>query len=50
MNATVRELARLSELHLLCMLEHPSQRESQEEVEYGGIVGKSEYAAAKKQK
>ena len=32
MNATVRELARLSELHLLCMLEHPSQREAQEEV------------------
>ena len=32
MNATVRELARLSELHLLCMLEHPSQRECQEEV------------------
>ncbi|HXN49520.1 MAG TPA: glycosyltransferase family 2 protein, partial [Bryobacteraceae bacterium] len=32
MNATVRELARLSELHLLCMLEHASQREAQEEV------------------
>jgi len=32
MNATVRELARVSELHLLCMLEHPSQREAQEEV------------------
>ncbi len=32
MNATARELARLSELHLLCMLEHPSQREAQEEV------------------
>ncbi len=32
MSATVRELARLSDLHLLCMLEHPSQRDSQEEV------------------
>jgi GT2 family glycosyltransferase/glycosyltransferase involved in cell wall biosynthesis len=32
MGATVRELARISELHLLCMLEHPSQMASQEEV------------------
>jgi len=32
MSATVRELARLSELHLVCMLEHPSQRESQREL------------------
>jgi GT2 family glycosyltransferase len=32
MNATVRELAQLSELHLVCMLEHDSQRECQDEV------------------
>jgi GT2 family glycosyltransferase/glycosyltransferase involved in cell wall biosynthesis len=32
MSATVRELARLSELHLVCMLEHPSQREAQQEL------------------
>ncbi len=32
MTATVRELARLSELHLVCMLEHPSQRECHREL------------------
>jgi GT2 family glycosyltransferase/glycosyltransferase involved in cell wall biosynthesis len=32
MNATVRELARLADVHLLCMLEHPGQREAHREL------------------
>jgi GT2 family glycosyltransferase/glycosyltransferase involved in cell wall biosynthesis len=41
MNATVRELARLSELHLIAMIEHPNQRESQQEV--AGLCASAEF-------